>query len=169
MKLKTLLFVCCISFLSSSLSAQKCKYNFDKLDKMTNERVRRITFAIKNYFQVSLFRKADDFRVELNVRFIGERNFQVKTGETIDIKLSGGTILNLKAFQDASPVSYAASGQIMTIYAITYSISKEEMQQIAKEGFKVVKAKLGGEEYTFETSEKMTLKTAAGATCILTP
>ena len=47
MKLKTFLFVCFISFLSSSLIVQKCKYNFDKLDKMTNERAGRITFTIK--------------------------------------------------------------------------------------------------------------------------
>ena len=39
---------------------------------------------------------------------------------------------------------------------------------IADGGFTVVRVKMGGEELTYETSEKMVPKTAFGAGCMLT-
>jgi len=134
---------------------------------MTNERVRRITYTIKNFFQISIFRKTDDYRVELTVRFVGERNFKVLAGEKIYLKLADGTILTLSAAQDENPVSYAALGQVMTIYVVSYNISQDEMKQISENGFTVVKVTLGGEELIYETSDKTIPKTAAGAKCIL--
>lgn len=159
-----LLFLTCFSLQSE---AQKCKYDLDKTDPMTDERVRRITYSLKDYFQVSFYRKAADYRVELNVRFVGERNFRVLAGETMDLKLVNGTILTLSSAQLANPVSYAVSGQVMTVYGISYNITPEQMQQISETGFTVAKVKLGGEELTYETSDKVVLKTAAGAKCML--
>ena len=167
MKISSFFILLFFAFCSVQLNAQKCKYDLDKTDPMTNERVRRITFSIKSYFLISIFRKTDDYRVELNVRFGGERNFKVLAGEKIDLKLADGTILTLSAAQDANPVSYAAPGQVMTIYAVSYNISQDEMKQISENGFTVVKVKLGGEELTYETRDKTIPKTAAGAKCIL--
>jgi hypothetical protein len=163
----TSIFVLVCSLLSLSAQAQKCKYDFDKVDPMSNDRVRRNTYTLKEFFIVGIYRKADDFRFELNVRFAGERNFKIRAGDKIEIKLATGTILTLAAAQDASPVSYVATHQIYTRYAITYAISKEEMQQMGEGGFTVVKAKLGDDEVVYEASAKVTEKSAAGAKCIV--
>lgn len=156
------------SLCTIQLNAQKCKYTYDKVDPMTNERVRRITYPVKMYFKVSFYRKASDFRVELNVTFGGERNFKILAGETMDLKLTSGTILTLSAAQDANPVSFLASEQVMTGYGISYNITKEQMQQIATSGFSVVRVKMGGEELTVEANSNIVPKTLTGAACMIT-
>ena len=162
----------CLVFLvlftiTGSVNAQKCKYKLDKTDPMTSERVRRSEIKMKNYFIVSYYRKADEMRVELNVRYVGERNFIVAKGSEINLKLGNDKILILKAAQKATPVSYASSAQIMTTYAVTYHCSKEEMQKLADHGFKVVQVKLGDETLTYEVKSKDVEDSAQKATCML--
>jgi hypothetical protein len=152
---------------SSGLSAQKCKYAYDKTDPMTEERVRRSENKLKNYFIVSYYRKGDSLRVELNVHFVGERNFQVPPGEKLDLKLTGGEILSLSNAQVASPISYVAGSQVMTNYAMSYFCSKEQMQQLARSGFKAASAKLGDETLTVEVKEKEVGDTGSKAACML--
>lgn len=156
----------CLPF-TMDVSAQKCKYSLDKNDPMTDERVRRAENKLKNFFIVSYYRKGDTIRVELNVRFVGERNFKVPAGEKMDLKLTGGEMLTLYNSQEASPVSYVSSSQVLTNYGISYYCSKEQMQQLAKAGFKAASAKVGDETLTMEVKEKEIEKTGQRASCIL--
>ena len=163
-----LLLILVITFaVSIEASGQKCKYDFDKKDPMTGDRVRRCEISIKNYFIVNYYRKADTLRVELNVRFLGERNFIVPKGNTIDFKLNDGPILKLASAQDAAPVSYVAANQIMTSFAMTYYCTKEELQKIAEKGFSAVSSKIGDETITYEVKEKDIIRSAEKAKCML--
>lgn len=148
--------------------AQKCKYDLDKTDPMSEERVRRMEMKLKPYFIVSYYRKADDFRVELNVRFVGERNFAVNEGAELKLKLKGGDILTFPAAQKATPISGVNGTQINTIYAITYGCTREQMQRLAEEGYTVASAQVGDETLTMEVKEKEVAENAAGAACMLT-
>ncbi|MEK0336722.1 MAG: hypothetical protein QQN41_04725 [Nitrosopumilus sp.] len=149
------------------VNGQKCKYQLDKKDPMTGERVRRTEVKIKNYFVISFYRKSDTYRVELNVRFVGERNFAVPKGEKLNLKLKDGSILTMECAQNATPVSYVTSSQVMTLYAMSYICSKEDLQKIANTGFSVASAKVGNETLTYEVKEKEIPKTAQKAKCIL--
>ena len=148
--------------------AQKCKYDLDKTDPMSGERVRRMEMKHKPYFIVSYYRKAEDFRVELNVRFVGERNFAVSEGAELKLKLKGGDILTFPAAQQATPISGVNGTQINTIYAITYGCTREQMQRLANEGYTVASAQVGDETLTVEVKEKEMTDTAANAACMLT-
>ena len=86
----------CVSacaLLSLDASAQKCKYLLDETDPMTEERVRRTKMTLEGRdFVVNYYRKADEFRVEMAVALIGERNFIVEEGTELSLKLGNGDI-----------------------------------------------------------------------------
>ena len=134
---------------------------------MTGAKVRRTTVKLEGYFIMSFYRSADDHRVELNVRFVGERNFEVPQGNELQIKIGNGEIFTLLSAQSASPVSYVAGQQVMTDYGISYLCSLEDMKRIAANGVSVARVKLGDETITYEVKPKEVLETASKATCLL--
>ena len=76
-------------WMSVDASAQKCKYLTDETDPMTEERVRRTKMTLEGRdFVVNYYRKADEFRVEMAVALIGERNFVVEEGTELSLKLA---------------------------------------------------------------------------------
>ena len=65
------------------MSAQKCKYTIDETDPMTDARVRRTKMTLEGRdFVVNYYRKGDEFRVEMAVALIGERNLWSPRGRS---------------------------------------------------------------------------------------
>ena len=162
-----LLIAFALCLVPSHLLAQKCKYALDEKDAMTGAIVRRTTVKLKGYFVLGFYRNADDHRVELEVRFTGERNFTVPEGNELQLKLGNGDMLTVLSAQTASPTSYVLGTQIMTNYALSYHCSVADMQRIASSGFSVVRVKLGDDTLTYEVKEKEVAETAAKAACAL--
>ncbi|MBP6391697.1 MAG: hypothetical protein KA175_03200 [Flavobacteriales bacterium] len=162
-----LLFVLVMCSIPTGLAAQKCKYALDETDAMTGNKVRRTSVRLESYFMISFYKNADDHRVELNVRFVGERNFEVPEGNELQIKLANGEIFTVLSAQSASPVSYVASTQVMTDYALSYRCSVEDMKRIASVGVAVARVKLGDETITYEVKKNDVIETASKATCLL--
>ena len=103
------------------MSAQKCKYTIDETDPMTDARVRRTKMTLEGRdFVVNYYRRGDEFRVEMAVALIGERNFVVSEGTELNLKLGNGDIEVFKAAQRATPVSYVAGTQVATNYSATF-------------------------------------------------
>ena len=167
----TVLLIASLSIfgLSTIAEAQKCRYDFDEQDPMSDVRIRRMEIKLKSYFIVSYYRKGDDmYRIELNVAFTGERNFIVPEGNIIELKLGNGEILSFPAAQKATPLSYVNVNQVATNYAITHHCNKEQMEMIAQHGFTVVRTKLGDETITMEVKKRKVDDTAEDAACMLT-
>lgn len=122
------------------VNAQKCKYQFDKEDPITGERIRRNIHNINMWTKLAFYRANDDTRVELNFVKGGEQNFAIPVGTEIIIKTGDGKLLKLKSANKAMPQSFVTGNQVATAYAISYFISKEQMQQIADNGIKFIKA-----------------------------
>lgn len=167
MNLKTILVVVFISIFSFQMHSQKCRYDFDKKDPMTEERVRRKRFTLKSFLVLNLYRRGNDFRVEAEVALAGEQNYSVEKGEEILLKLADGELLSLKAADTANPVSYVQGYQVATNYAISYNITEDEMIKISKQGIAVVRLNLAEQEITVESSKREIRKTKEGAICIL--
>ncbi len=154
---------------AQEVSAQKCKYKIDEIDLMSNERVRRSKMTMEGRdFVVNFYRKADEFRVEMEVALIGERNFVMPEGTELSLKLGNGEIEKYPAAQKATPLSYVSSTQVATNFSATFYCTKEQMGKLAAYGFRVVSIKLGDETLTREVgNDKKFAKTKENATCIL--
>jgi len=150
-------------------SAQKCKYKLDDTDPMSNERVRRSKMTMDGRdFVINYYRKADEFRVEMEVALIGERNFVMPEGNELSLKLGNDEIEKFFAAQKATPLSYVAGTQIATNFSATFYCTKAQMEKLAAHGFKVVSIKLGDETLIREVGkDKKVAETKQNATCIL--
>jgi hypothetical protein len=148
--------------------AQKCKYDFDKKDPITGERIRRNMHNINLWAKMALYRANDDIRFELNLAKGGEDNFSIPIGSKIFIKLEDESILELKSANKAVPVSFVTGNQVATSFAISYYISKEQMQKIATNGITFIKAMLIGEvSVNYEINKRKSKKIKKSAFCIV--
>ena len=110
------------------MSAQKCKYTIDETDPMTDARVRRTKMTLEGRdFVVNYYRKGDEFRVEMAVALIGERNFVVSEGTELNLKLGNGNIEVFKAAQRA-PVSYVAGTQVGVLLRKPNGLARARVQ-----------------------------------------
>lgn len=69
-------------------------------------------------------------------------------------------MFTLKSAQSASPVSYVASTQVMSDYALSFLyFSLDDMKRIASSGVAVARVKLGdGTRMTYEVKRRMSWK-----------
>ena len=150
-------------------AAQKCKYVTDDTDPMTDERVRRCKMTLDGRdFVVNYYHKGDEYRVEMQVALIGERNFVVVEGTELSLKLGNGDIETFLAVQKATPVSYIAGTQVATNYSATFGCTEAQMTRLAEHGFKVASIQLGDETITrVLEKEKKRAATQSHAVCIL--
>jgi hypothetical protein len=161
------LFAAC-GWMSVDASAQKCKYLTDETDPMTEERVRRTKMTLEGRdFVVNYYRKANEFRVEMAVALIGERNFVVEEGTALNLKLGNGNIETFLAVGRATPVSYVAGTQVATNYTASFSCSEAQMSLLAEHGFSVASIELGDETVTRVVKSKKATETKENARCML--
>ena len=170
--MKHLLFIwLCVgacNLLSLEASAQKCKFLLDETDPMTEERVRRTKMTLEGRdFVINYYRKANEFRVEMSVALIGERNFIVEEGTELNLKLGNGVIEIFKAAQRATPISYVAGTQVATNYNASFYCTQTQMELLAQHGFSVASIQLGDETVTRTVKEKKAGKTQDNARCML--
>lgn len=148
--------------------AQKCKYQFDKKDPITGERVRRNFHAINLWAKMALYRANDDIRFELNMARGGEDNFSIPIGTKVFIKLEDESILELESANKAVPVSFVAGNQIASSFAVSYYITKEQMQKIATNGITFIKAMLIEDlSMNYEISSRKSKKIKKSASCMI--
>lgn len=158
-------FAIVISLLGmTNVSAQKkCKYNFDKEDPITEERVRRNTYqGYLSPMSIGLYRRADEFKLETNIRFNGIRRFSVTTSDQLVLKV-GDESITLYPSREFEPIY---SGNI-TAYAISYDVDREVFQKISDSGIKIARNNVGGETWDFKVKDKMLEKIKIGANCML--
>ena len=154
--------------LLAEVQAQKCKFDFDKEDPISGERVRRNSYKLKKQaFTVSYYRKKDELKLELNMVFAGARTFSVTTSDQLVLKLGNDETITVYPSKEFPPTSQATGAGVYTFYAISYNATQEQYQQIAEHGVVHVRSNMGGETYDVEVKEKMTEKMKTGAGCMV--
>ena len=153
--------------LSDAYSQKKCKYNFDKVDPMSNERVRRNRITGTTHLLFAFYRKGNDFRFETQVKIAGNRDFSVPKGQVMNIKLGNGEIIEAPNSDKSTPNSFIYNNNVATSYSMSYKLTREQVEKIANHGFTVVSTKLGNETITFEFKEKRVYKNKEKVACML--
>lgn len=152
----------------AEVQAQKCKFDFDKEDPISGDRVRRNNYKLKKQaFTVSYYRKKDEFKLELSMIFAGARTFSVTTSDQLVLKLSNNETITVYPSKEFAPTSQATGSGVYTFYAISYNATQEQYQQISENGVVHVRSNMGGETYDVEVKEKMAEKMKIGAGCMV--
>lgn len=169
MKTKSLLL---LAFLLLSLStitkAQKCKYTHEKVDEFSGEVERRILKRYNFYFKFAFYKLGDDFRLESYVNIPGDQAFLIPEGSKLKLKLGDKSVMELSSIKNATPQSFVANGQIFSGFAMTYPITKEQLNKIGEVGIKFIRTCLKDESYyDMNLKKKKSKKTQDYAKCII--
>jgi hypothetical protein len=166
--MKTTSLITMLIWLQLAASSQNCKFDYNKVDPLSNAKEQRITLRANVFFNLAFYHKGDDYRLESYVWMPGVQDFKIPVGHKLEVKLSNGKMLTLENAAEASPVSNVSGEAILTNYAMTYKITKEQYEEIAASGIAFTRTWLKETNYyDYEFKKKEIEKTMAFASCIL--
>lgn len=163
--MKNILFIL-FSLISLSSYSQKCKFDYEKKDPMTDNMIRRIDIKITKFSYLSFFKNGDTLLISQSITFGGEHKERIEMGAELKLKLNDNSFLLLKSIKPSSPIAYVDYG-VLTRYTIEYSCTKSDITRIAELGFSAFSYTLNSNTNSVELTKKNVLETISGANCIL--
>ena len=163
--------ICFLAFLILTVSqsfSQNCKFDYDKTDPFTNEKQQRLSVRGNMFFSMAFYRKNDDFRIESYLSMNDAQNFVIPAGSKLDIKLTNGKIISILNVEEAKPASGILGTLVITNFAMSYKVTKEDLGAIADNGITFIRTWYSDSNYyDYEFKKKDPEKTMVGARCIL--
>jgi len=175
MKLVTKILSLGIIFLFVStlqLSAQKCKYDYNKTDPITGETTKKTSFSIlpkgTTFGKMSFHKIGTTYHFQMDISCTGELKEIVEKGDKITLKLSNGEIITFTSQDDIKPVYNVSPGLVVTSrYTVAYDIDVESLQQITEFLPTFIRINIGTKVYDEQIASGIGKKIAQAAECIL--
>jgi hypothetical protein len=167
---------------SMQLSAQKCKFDYEKNDPFTGEVTKGISLEIREKasmpsvthsgkpfrYNFIVNRLGDKYFIDVDIYFGGNVRELIRKGEPFIFKLSNGETISLTAQEDVVPIAIGQpSGGIWTQYKAKYSIDAETLQRLSTFSPTHFRFSLEGKNYDRELASKEQKKFTQAAACIL--
>jgi len=154
----------------SPVMSQNCKKLVKvKKDPMSDEKtLASNSWILSNGLQMGFVRKGAKFSIEVVVRLNGDQHFKISKGDSIGLKLNNGKITYFYANRDYAPVKSVSGTNIQSAYVYFCDATKQDFEEIAKNGVAVVQAKMPQFDKTSEVNTKYSARFAAIASCLLT-
>jgi len=125
------------------LSAQKCKFDYDKKDPLTGEVTKGNTFKVKIFWHLGFNKIGNKYFVSMLVYGAGNIREIITPANTLIFKLANGEIITLNANDNFYPIAQATQGGIVTTYSAKYDISEENLQKITASPLVYAKVEVG--------------------------
>lgn len=168
-----LIFVIATLLIGLEGYGQTCKFHVDKIDEITNERMRSIQKLrlgnMSSLWWIFLEQKGVKFSAVMHIFRNGKSDEIVAKGSKLFVKLENGKILELVFQEDFIP-SYKAgpSTGVTTTWDVNCGISKEQMQQLSESEIVFIRLKIGTADVDApEASGKTASKIMEAAQCFL--
>jgi hypothetical protein len=164
MKAKLTYIILLTLFGMGNAVAQNCNFNLIRTDPFDGETELRIDTRYDIFFSMSLYNKGEIYRIESNVIVSEIQYSALPAASKLDIKLGNGNTMTLASASIAEP----AFTDAYTSYSMSYTVSKEQFQEIADNGIQYIRTHLQGETYyDYAMTAKETEKIKSNASCIL--
>jgi len=164
------LFVCTLH-----LSAQKCKFDYNKKDPITGEATKGNTFTISTGgggftaappVKMGFNKAGDTYSAGMFIRYYGNMRDIIQKGDPLVFKLSNGDVVTLTALEEYLPTAYA-SQVVVSVYQAQYSIDVPTLQKIAENPPIFLRINIGNMRYEKEISSNVGKQISQAAACIL--
>jgi len=169
-------------FATMQISAQKCKFDYEKNDPFTGEITKGISLEVKEKtsmpsvthagkpfrYNFIVNRLGDNFFIDADIYFGGNVRELIRKGEPFILKLSNGETISLTAQDDVVPIAIGQpSGGFWTQYKAKYSIDAVTLQKLSTFTPTLFRFSLEGKNYDREVDSKEQKKFTQATTCIL--
>jgi hypothetical protein len=145
--------------------AQKCKFDFEEVDKITNQETKGI-FIKESGHTVALYQYHGENLLILTLTFNGQKRDIVSKGDTLLFKLEDGNLIELISSEEFVPVSQATQYGVYTAYSIKYVLDKEAIGLIKRSPGILIRAKIGAAWFDVDYSKKKWESIRKAAACI---
>ena len=157
------------------LSAQKCKFDYNKKDPITGEMTKSITIRLSKILVIHPYhsgmrfsRVGDTYYLELCIHLAGnQRDIISKGGAPLTFSLPNGETITIYSQAETLPIQQASEAGISTIYIIKYDIDAVSLQKMAENPPTFYRLYINNSAYDKELPEKVQKKISQAATCIL--
>lgn len=141
MNAKTLVLSAVLVFGYLVSTAQRCKFEVDDKDPITDDIIRtiknRITGPISGITQYYYFyykRSGSNFKIRVEVADYGELKHSIPEKSELIMRTGGGDIIRIYSIAEVFPKTIKDITQVLTVYEVEYEIPEEEMKKIADSG-----------------------------------
>ncbi len=154
--------------ISLNLSAQKCKFDYEKKDPLTGAQTKGISFNVKLWWQLGINKIDDTYNVGAAIRISGNVRDIITPENTLIFKLVSGEIVTIHANSESLPIAQATNQGVITVYTVTYNISVEDLERLASSPLAYLRIGIGSERvYDEEFKEKRGVEFQNRAKCML--
>ncbi|MDR2914857.1 MAG: hypothetical protein LBV74_08520 [Tannerella sp.] len=173
MKPKNIIIGLSLTFMvmAFQVSAQKCKYDYEKTDEFTGEKSKGNTMQLNNWWYLGFNKVGEKYNLGLYMRLNGEKNLYLEQGDSIIFKFSDGSFLTLYARERYAPESQVvvalSTAGVINIYRAVYDIPSEKMEILKNNTVTHVKVNISHLVYQKELKEKTGEKFRKNAVCII--
>jgi hypothetical protein len=157
---------------SLQLSAQKCRYDYDKKDPISGEETKGSSFAVSSFmgmanWKMGVNKIGNTYYIGNLLNVSGNVREMIKKGETVVFKLSNGEIVTLYAQDDFLPVQQATQNGVYTQFTSKYNIDAETLQKMAENMPTFIRLNAESKVYEKEIPAKLGKQISQAAKCIL--
>ena len=165
------LFMCTLQ-----LSAQKCKFDYNKKDPITGEATKGNTFTISTnsggftatpICKMGFNRSGDDYYLGMVIYFYGNFRENIRKGDPIIFKLSNGEVITITSQDEVVPAAQATASGIITMYQGKYDIDAATIQKMAENPPTFVRMSRESKVFEKEINSKTGKQISQAAACIL--
>jgi hypothetical protein len=164
--------------MSLSLSAQKCKYDYNKPDPITGEAAKGIGLNVESKMMVmgtgTIYRSnigfnkiGETYYVNVELFYTGNLRENILTSNPLIIKLSNGETVTIYPQSDFLPSASANQYGVYTQYKAKYDIDAASLQKIAESAPTFFRLNLESRTYDRTLDSKDQKKFTNAARCIL--
>jgi hypothetical protein len=157
--MKIIAFCILIAFSSTTLFAQKCKYDVERKDPFTGKTTQGFGCQLQKTWRIGLSKTDTVYSIDLLITFPGDVRVGISKGDTLMIALDNDKPLVLLATVDVAPtsdvVSNGYSAAVLSYCNPFYGVTKDDIVRLSENKVTAVKVYLGNSSYAIDIPEKM--------------
>ena len=149
---------------------KKCKFDYDKEDKITGEKIQYINYNLfVSAVKIQIGNNGKQSYFSFGYDMAGDRYEIIKKEtDTLYIRLANKELIKINPKENTKGTSHidAQRKQVYTFYSPIYYMNDDQLKLLSESPMVAFKFLIEGKEYTVETSDKKSEKIMEGFECL---
>lgn len=157
-----------VLFSDISVADKKCKFDYDKEDKVTGEKIQYFNFGFfLGGFKIQIGNQGKRSYFSFGYDAPGDKSEVIrKESDTLYIRLSNKEMIKLNAKEDTRGTAHIVGRQVNTFYSPIYYLTDEQLKALSENTIIAFKYYIEGKDYNIDMPEKKADKIMSASDCL---